>query len=158
MTREQRTELAVRLRQPHPAGPPPSIGDLRAGFRALMGGMLVPEAIRTTPTTLGPRPALLVEPAGPANGGTILYFHGGGFVVGSPETALSLTGNLVTRTNVRAGVDVILDVTAGVPHVFQSFAGALDEAGEALDRAALFLAQRLAPTGAPARDRTAISR
>jgi hypothetical protein len=30
-----------------------------------------------------------------------------------------------------------------VPHVFQSFAGILDEAGEALDRAALFLRQRV---------------
>ena len=42
-----------------------------------------------------------------------------------------------------AGVDVVLDVTAGVPHVFQGFAGSLDEAGRALDRAALFLTQHL---------------
>ncbi len=38
---------------------------------------------------------------------------------------------------------MILDVTAGVLHVFQAFAGILDEADEALDRAALFLRQRL---------------
>lgn len=42
-----------------------------------------------------------------------------------------------------ADVDVILDVTAGVPHVFQSFIGQLDEADQALDRAALFLTQHL---------------
>lgn len=42
-----------------------------------------------------------------------------------------------------ADVDVILDITAKVPHVFQSFTGLLDEAGEALDRAALFLRQRV---------------
>ena len=42
-----------------------------------------------------------------------------------------------------ADVDVILDITAKVPHVFQSFTGLLDEAGEALDRAALFLSQRV---------------
>ena len=42
-----------------------------------------------------------------------------------------------------AGVDVILDITAGVPHVFQAFAGRLDESDQALDRAALFLAQHL---------------
>jgi hypothetical protein len=30
-----------------------------------------------------------------------------------------------------------------VPHVFQSFTGALDEAGQALDRAALFLRQHV---------------
>jgi acetyl esterase/lipase len=41
------------------------------------------------------------------------------------------------------GVDVILDITADVPHGFQSFVGILDEADEALDRAALFLTQRV---------------
>jgi monoterpene epsilon-lactone hydrolase len=46
-----------------------------------------------------------------------------------------------------AGVDVILDVTANVPHVFQGFVGVLDEAGEALDRVALFLTQRLHASG-----------
>jgi hypothetical protein len=43
----------------------------------------------------------------------------------------------MTTRAIEAGVDVILDVTAGVPHVFQSFAGFLDEADQALDRAAL---------------------
>jgi epsilon-lactone hydrolase len=43
-----------------------------------------------------------------------------------------------------AEVDVILDVVAGVPHVFQMFAGgSLDEADQALDLAALFLIQQL---------------
>ena len=42
-----------------------------------------------------------------------------------------------------ADVDVVLDITAKVPHVFQSFTGVLDEAGEALDRAALFLRQHV---------------
>ncbi|MFC9238429.1 alpha/beta hydrolase [Streptomyces decoyicus] len=50
------------------------------------------------------------------------------------------------RTSMRAGdagVDVILDITADVPHVFQAFAGVLDEADEALDRAALFLSRHI---------------
>ena len=42
-------------------------------------------------------------------------------------------------------MDVILDVTAGVPHVFQAFAGTLDEAGQALDRAAPFITRHLRP-------------
>ncbi|GAA3942720.1 hypothetical protein [Actinoplanes auranticolor] len=43
-----------------------------------------------------------------------------------------------------AEVDVILDVVAGVPHVFPMFAGgSLEEADQALDRAALFLTQQL---------------
>ncbi|MFI6053232.1 alpha/beta hydrolase [Streptomyces violascens] len=296
MSKEQRSTIDVMLRQPRVEGPRP-VEAMRAGFRAMMAEMIVPEGIRTTATTLGPRPALLVEPVDGARSGTILYFHGGGFVFGSPETTLSLTGNLVAKTGCRAysldyrlapehpfpaaiedtlgayralldsgedpsaivfagdsagggltvttclaardanlplpaaivafsagldatrtgesmdakagidpfftreslgrtgamylagqdphqpmlspavladltgfppmllqsgtnelllddstrmaarasaaGVDVVLDITADVPHVFQSFAGVLDEADEALDRAALFLGQRI---------------
>ncbi|RPE42779.1 acetyl esterase/lipase [Streptomyces sp. Ag109_O5-1] len=296
MSREQRAMIDARVRQPRPVGAP-SVGEIRAGFRALMAEMIVPEGIRTSATTLGPRPALCVEPADGERPGTLLYFHGGAYVFGSPETALSLTGNLVARTGFRAysleyrlapehpfpaaiedtvgayralldsgadpssiafagdsagggltvttclaardaglpmpaaivafspgldatrtgesmdtkagidpyftreslahtgrmyrggqdpdhpllspavhadltgfppmllqagtnevllddstrmaararaaGVDVVLDITADVPHVFQSFAGVLDEADEALDRAALFLTQRV---------------
>jgi acetyl esterase/lipase len=101
MSKEQRAMLDAMLRQPRPDGPS-SIEDLRLGFRTTMATMLVPDGIRATATTLGPRPALLVEPAERARAGTILYFHGGSFVFGSPETALSLTGNLVARTGIRA--------------------------------------------------------
>jgi epsilon-lactone hydrolase len=297
MSRRQRTMIDAVLRgRPRPAEPR-SVETLRAGFAAMMATMAVPGGLRTTPVTLGARRALLVEPDDRRPAGTILYFHGGGFVFGSPETAMSLTGNLVARTGSRAfsldyrlapehpfpaaiddavgayrallddgvapsavafagdsagggltvttclaaraaglpmpaaivafspgldgtrtgetmrtkagvdpfftreslehtgamylagqdprqelvspalhgdltglppmllqagtnemlladstrmaararaaGVDVILDVTAGVPHVFQAFAGVLDEAGQALDRAALFLTQHL---------------
>ena len=42
-----------------------------------------------------------------------------------------------------AEVDAVPDITAKVSHVFPSFTGVLDEADEALDRAALFLRQRV---------------
>jgi len=41
---------------------------------------------------------------------------------------------------------VVLDVTAGVPHVLQAFTGLLDGAGHALDRAALFITEHLPAT------------
>ncbi|MHA3700837.1 alpha/beta hydrolase [Jatrophihabitans sp. YIM 134969] len=41
-------------------------------------------------------------------------------------------------------VTVVLDVTAGVPHVFQAFAAVLDEGAAALDRAAGFVRAHLA--------------
>jgi monoterpene epsilon-lactone hydrolase len=62
--------------------------------------------------------------------------------VGTDELLLDDSTRLAARAR-DAGVDVVLDVTAGVPHVFQSWAGVLDEADDALDRAALFLGQRL---------------
>ncbi|MVU83914.1 alpha/beta hydrolase fold domain-containing protein [Nocardia sp. ET3-3] len=101
MSREQRAKIDALLRQPQPAGDR-SVEEIRAGFRALMAQMNVPTQIRTRTTTLGTRPAVLVEPAGPPRPGTILYFHGGGWVYGSPQTAMSLTANLVTRTGFRA--------------------------------------------------------
>jgi monoterpene epsilon-lactone hydrolase len=300
MSTEQRAQVDAMLRQPRSEGPR-SVEALRAGFKALMARMIVPDSIRTTQTTLGNRPALHVEPDNGPRAGTILYFHGGGWVYGSPESVLSLTGHLVAKTGVgaysvdyrlapehpfpaaiddtlsayralldsgqdpstivfagdsagggltvttclaardaglplpaaivtfspgldatrtgesmhtkedidpiltresvehtgamylagqdphqpmlspavladltgfppmliqvgtneimlddstrlaararAAGVDVILDITADVPHVFQSFAGVLDEADEALDRAALFLSQHIRATG-----------
>ncbi|GAA3548158.1 alpha/beta hydrolase [Amycolatopsis ultiminotia] len=101
MSRQQREQVdaAVRAR---PAGERTSVPQFRAEFRELMAKALVPGGIRTEETKLGGRRALLVEPAAGPGPGTILYFHGGAFVVGAPETALSQTGNLVTRTGFRA--------------------------------------------------------
>ena len=45
-----------------------------------------------------------------------------------------------------ADVEVTLDITAGVPHVFQAYHQILDEAAAALDRAGRFLSAQLATT------------
>jgi monoterpene epsilon-lactone hydrolase len=68
--------------------------------------------------------------------------------VGSHEILLSDALRLAGRAAL-SDVPVTLEVTPGVPHVFQGFAGLLDEAGAALDRAADFLKTQLAhsPTG-----------
>ncbi|MEU2773274.1 alpha/beta hydrolase [Streptomyces sp. NPDC007162] len=101
MSRRQRAEIDAMVRRPRPEGPRP-VAELRAGFREMMAGMIVPAGIRTRTVTLGERPAELVEPVGAARAGTVLYFHGGAYVFGSPRTAMSLTGNLVDRTGFRA--------------------------------------------------------
>ncbi|HKC28755.1 MAG TPA: alpha/beta hydrolase [Jatrophihabitans sp.] len=62
--------------------------------------------------------------------------------VGSHEVLLSDALRLAERAAL-AGVAVTLDVTPGVPHVFQAYAAFLDEAGEALDRASAFLSAQL---------------
>jgi acetyl esterase/lipase len=63
--------------------------------------------------------------------------------VGSHEILLSDALRLAGRA-ATADVAVTLEVTPGVPHVFQGFAGLLDEAGAALDRASDFLKAQLA--------------
>lgn len=62
--------------------------------------------------------------------------------VGASELLMDDSARMAARA-IGACVDVVLDVTADVPHVFQAFAGVLDEADEALDRAALFLRQHI---------------
>ncbi|MGX9889880.1 alpha/beta hydrolase [Streptomyces sp. NPDC002276] len=97
MSKEQRARIDAMLRQPRPEGPR-TVEAIRAGFEALMARMIVPDGIRTERTALGNRPALRVEPDSGPRAGTILYFHGGGWVYGSPESVLSVTGHLVART------------------------------------------------------------
>jgi epsilon-lactone hydrolase len=50
----------------------------------------------------------------------------------------------LTRQAATADVEVTLDITPGVPHVFQTFSPILDEAAAALDRAGQFLSAHLA--------------
>ncbi|WP_030276938.1 alpha/beta hydrolase [Streptomyces sp. NRRL B-24484] len=101
MSKEQRAQVNAMLRQPRPEGPQ-SVEAIRAGFKAMMAQMAVPDGIRITQTTLGGRPSLHIEPDNGPHTGTILYFHGGGYVFGSPETALSLTGHLAAKTGFRS--------------------------------------------------------
>jgi epsilon-lactone hydrolase len=60
--------------------------------------------------------------------------------VGTHEILLSDALRLAERA-ARFDVAVTLDVTPGVPHVFQGFAGLLEEAGAALGRASDFFAR-----------------
>jgi acetyl esterase/lipase len=55
------------------------------------------------------------------------------------QDAVRLAGQAAT-----ADVEVTLDITPGVPHVFQAYHPILDEAAAALDRAGRFLSAQLA--------------
>ncbi|MEV6845656.1 alpha/beta hydrolase [Actinoplanes sp. NPDC051411] len=61
---------------------------------------------------------------------------------GSHEVLLDDATSLAVKA-AADGVAVILDVTPGVPHVFQAFAAVLDEGNTALDRAARFIGDNL---------------
>jgi acetyl esterase/lipase len=65
--------------------------------------------------------------------------------VGGNEVLLDDSVRMAARA-AAAGVDVVLDVTGDVPHVFQLAAATLDEARTALDRAAAFITQHVAMT------------
>jgi epsilon-lactone hydrolase len=106
MSHAQRTALDTALHAHAPstgATDPTTPQERRAGFAALMATMPVPEGTTTTHTTLGGRPALLLEHVDEwrTRPGTILYFHGGSWVVGSPDTAIGTAASLTARTGIR---------------------------------------------------------
>ena len=65
--------------------------------------------------------------------------------VGGNEILLSDATRLAARA-AESQVDVRLEVTPGVPHVFQAFAAMLDEGAAALDSGARFIREHLGAT------------
>lgn len=135
MSKEQRRKVDALIRRPQPAQPQ-SVEQMRTSFAAMMATMNVPMGVRITQTTLGNRPCVVVDPEKDAHPGVILYFHGGSYILGSPYTAMSLTANLVSRTNIRS---VSLDYRLAPEHPFPAaledalaaYRGLLDDGVEA---------------------------
>ena len=115
MSREGRRALDEQLRRAPEASAPGTIEESRAGFAAFMGGFPIRTDVLRTATTAGGRPAVRVEPRTEPRAGTILYFHGGSFLLGSPETAMVLTAELVARTRTTA---VSVDYRLAPEHPF----------------------------------------
>ncbi|MFF1409122.1 alpha/beta hydrolase [Streptomyces sp. NPDC058289] len=114
MSKVQRATIDATMRQvPFDGSLPPE--QMRKDFEAQMTSGPAPAGVTVTPSVLGGRPALTVEPEGGSATGTILYFHGGAWVFGSPATALHLTAALVRRTGVRA---VSVDYRLAPEHPF----------------------------------------
>ncbi|MCX5403797.1 alpha/beta hydrolase [Streptomyces sp. NBC_00335] len=114
MSKAQRATIDALMRQaPFDGSLPPE--QLRKDFENQMTSGPAPAGVRVTPSVLGGRPALTIEPEGTPADGTIVYFHGGGWVFGSPATALQLTAALVRRTGVRA---VSVDYRLAPEHPF----------------------------------------
>ncbi|WP_306208167.1 alpha/beta hydrolase [Actinoplanes sp. RD1] len=130
MSRAQRAALDTMVRS-SPAPAAASIEEARAGYEAFLATFPVPDGISGATVRLGGRPALEVTPDAGGRGGTILFFHGGAWVQGSPAGYLSLVGNLVAGTGVRAlAVDYRLapehPFPAAVEDTLAAYRGLLD--------------------------------
>ncbi|WP_043679003.1 alpha/beta hydrolase [Streptomyces xylophagus] len=114
----------------------PSIDTKRDADPLLNRELLAP---RVTDYTAGQDPALaLISPVfADLSGLPPLVIQ-----VGTHEVLLDDAVRLAQRA-AAADVEVTLDVTPGVPHVFQAYGPLLDEATAALDRAGRFLTARL---------------
>jgi epsilon-lactone hydrolase len=110
MSREQRRALDAKLRAFTPLFDPErtldearaTIQTARDGFAGLMSTMKVPDGFSAKEVELAGIRTLRIESTGVQRRGTILYFHGGSFVAGSPETAMGLTAELVVRSGYTA--------------------------------------------------------
>ena len=101
MSRSQRDALDAMLRSAPRSETPPTLAEQRSGFSAALTRP-APAGVATRRTVLGGRPALELEPAEVSGRGRLLYLHGGGYMVGSPDTHEGLVGELARRVGLRA--------------------------------------------------------
>lgn len=114
MSRQQRETIDAILRSAPRPETPPTVEEQRGGFAAAIARP-APEDVATRATTLGGRPALELTPAGASERRHLLYFHGGGYVIGSPDTHAGLVGELARRAGLRA---TSVDYRLAPEHVF----------------------------------------
>ncbi|MER7487606.1 alpha/beta hydrolase [Streptomyces sp. NPDC126497] len=101
MSRQQRKALDVVLRSLSRSEKQLTPEEQRSDFDAAITRP-APEDVVTRRTVLGGRPALELQPAGASGRGRLLYLHGGGYVIGSPDTHAGLVGELARRAGLRA--------------------------------------------------------
>ena len=98
MSRSQLHQVTELLR----ASPLDLGGDvtvMRQVFDEMLAAIPVPGDVRTTPTLLGGVPVIEVV-AGPDTApGAILYFHGGGYALGSAAGSVNLASDIARRTH-----------------------------------------------------------
>lgn len=74
----------------------------RTVFEEMIGGRPVPDDVRTRAVSLGGVPALEVKAGSGPDDGTLLYFHGGAYVVGSAACSVNLVSDIARRTGAAA--------------------------------------------------------
>lgn len=113
MSKDQLIALDEQLRN-RPSRMGLDVQTLRAGFATGITREL-PTSIAAGELTVGGRPALQLARPGAAEVPVLLYFHGGGYVVGSPRTHAHLAAALIAQTGGRA---VLPDYRLAPEHPF----------------------------------------
>jgi acetyl esterase/lipase len=75
---------------------------MRIVFDEMIGSHPVPEDVRTTAVELGGVSAIEVTAGGGEASGTVLYFHGGGYALGSAATSVNLAADVARRSSTTA--------------------------------------------------------
>ncbi len=83
-----------------------SLEERRAGMEEMQAGIPMPDDITTTEVDIAGIPGLWVEAPGARDNAYIVYYHGGGYVMGSLSTHKELMGRLSRACSARVlGVD-----------------------------------------------------
>jgi acetyl esterase/lipase len=114
MSRQQREAIDALFRSVPRSETTPTIEEQRSGFAAAIARPAPPD-VATRRTTLGGRPALELTPADASGPGHLLYLHGGGYVIGSPDTHAGLVGELARRAGLRT---TLVDYRLAPEHPF----------------------------------------
>jgi acetyl esterase/lipase len=85
---------------PPPDAPAPSIQDRRAATDAWGASMPMPEGLTKEPVDAGGAPGVLFRPSGADETRALLYFHGGGYMTGSPASHGGFLAHLAEATGV----------------------------------------------------------
>lgn len=99
-----------------------SIEEQRAVLDAPASASPAPPGVVVEPDTLGGRPAERITPVGAAPGGVVLYFHGGGYCIGSIGSHRGIGGRLALASGCQV---VTLDYRLAPEHPFPA---AVDDA------------------------------
>lgn len=91
-------EALVQALRAAPITAAPTLAEQRAGYDATLGANPVPEDVIALPVSVGGVPAYSVSVRGVNPGLTILYLHGGGYVIGSHTGYREFAGRLARAT------------------------------------------------------------
>ena len=83
------------------AGPPPDLETTRAGFEASYSSRPIPDGVSVAPVDAGGVPAEWVTPPEVEGNRTIIYLHGGGYVVGNLNTHRHVVSRLAVAAKAR---------------------------------------------------------
>src|SRR4029077_2482415 len=114
MSEQQKQGLMAMLRQGG-LDLAADVATLRAAFDELMARVPVADDVDHAPTTIGGVNAIDVAIRGIDTAGTILYFHGGVYVIGTAAATIPLVSDLARRARAKA-VTVDYRLGAEEPH------------------------------------------
>ncbi|MEQ9517837.1 MAG: alpha/beta hydrolase [Parvibaculum sp.] len=101
MTADAIDQVVDMIRQRALGGADKTLDERRADMDAMSAAFGEPQGVTVERGTLAGRPIQTFTPLGQAPDVTLLYFHGGGYVMGSPTSHANLTARLATAAGAR---------------------------------------------------------